>query len=100
MLFPAYVEHADPYDPLLARVLCDHVAIRQRIQALDRDAPPETEALNELGGLINQHVRLEERKLFPLIEAALSDAELATVGAALEQVTSAATWSDHGSPQS
>jgi hemerythrin-like domain-containing protein len=87
VLFPAYVAHANPYDPLLAKVLCDHVAIRQRINTLDRDAGRDVAALHELGRLLSQHVRLEERELFPKIEAALPEAELAAVGAALERAT-------------
>jgi Hemerythrin HHE cation binding domain len=90
VLLPAYARHADPYDPLLAKVLCDHLAIRQRIQALDHDSPDHVTALNELGRLLNQHVRLEERELFPVIEAALPDAELAAVASALDQATTTA----------
>lgn len=89
VLLPAYARHADPYDPLLAKVLCDHFAIRHRIQALDHDSPDQVTALNELGRLLNQHVRLEERELFPLIEATLPDPELAAVASALDQATTA-----------
>jgi mannose-6-phosphate isomerase-like protein (cupin superfamily) len=94
VLFPAYAARADPYDPLLARLLCDHVAIRHRIQALDHDSPQHSAALHELGRLINQHVRLEERELFPLIEAALPDPELAAVVSALEQTTTTTSVTD------
>jgi hemerythrin-like domain-containing protein/mannose-6-phosphate isomerase-like protein (cupin superfamily) len=90
VLLPAYARHANPYDPLLAKLVCDHLAIRQRIQALDRDSPDHVTALNELGRLLNQHVRLEERELFPMIEAALPDAELAAVASALDQATTTA----------
>jgi hemerythrin-like domain-containing protein len=91
VLLPGYAKHANPYDPLLAKVLCDHLAIRQRIQALNHDSPDHVTALNELGRLLNQHIRLEERELFPLIEAALPDAELAAVASALDQATTTAT---------
>jgi hypothetical protein len=40
--------------------------------------------LHELGTSLADHVRLEERELFPLIESALPAARLATVAAALE----------------
>jgi hemerythrin-like domain-containing protein len=83
VLFPAYAAYGDPYDALIARALCDHVAIRQRIATLDRDRSQTVAALHELGGLIAEHVRLEEREVFPLIEAALPAAELAAVAAAL-----------------
>ena len=84
ILFPAYAGHADPYDPLLARALCDHVAIRHRIQALGGPSAPELAALAELGRMIEAHVRLEERELFPRIEAALPQSELGAVGEALD----------------
>ncbi len=90
VLLPAYARHADPYDQLLAKVLCDHLAIRHRIQALEHDSPDHVTALNELGRLLNQHVRLQERELFPVIEAALPDAELAAVATALDQATTTA----------
>lgn len=84
VLLPAYAGYGDPYDALVARALCDHVAIRQRIGALDRDSPTTIAALHELGRLISDHVRLEERELFPLIESALPAQQLAAVAAALE----------------
>jgi hypothetical protein len=65
-------------------VLCDHVAICHRVEALDRDSAATPTALHELGRLISDHVRLEERELFPLIENALPAAQLAAVAAALE----------------
>jgi hemerythrin-like domain-containing protein len=85
LLLPAYAAHHDPYDPLVVRVLCDHIAIRQLIAALERESEPSVPALHELGHLLASHVRLEERQLFPSIEAALPAAELAAVAAALER---------------
>lgn len=84
ILFPAYAGHADPYDPLLARALCDHVAIRQRVNAIGQAGTREQAALSELGRLMQEHVRFEERTLFPRIEAALPAAELAAVADALD----------------
>ena len=85
ILFPAYAGHADPYDPLLARALCDHVAIRQRVHALGQTAAPEESALAELGRLMQEHVRFEERTLFPKIEAALPAEELVAVAESLDK---------------
>lgn len=89
ILFPAFAAHFDPHDPLLARALCDHVAIRQRINAIDSHAASELARLRELGGLIREHVRFEERTLFPLIEERLAADELAAVAAALAVATRA-----------
>ncbi len=84
VLLPAYAGRGDPYDALIARVLCDHVAIRQRIAAVGDDSGKSVAALHELGSLIADHVRREERELFPLIEQTLPAAELAAVAAALD----------------
>ncbi len=84
ILFPAYVGHMGRADPLLDQALRDHDAIRQHIEALDQAAAADLALLSELGRLLQTHVRLEERELFPRIEAALSAAELATVAGALE----------------
>ena len=39
--------------------------------------------LHDLGDRLTAHVRLEERELFPLIEATLSERELDSLGAEL-----------------
>jgi hypothetical protein len=83
VLLPAYAAHADPHGPLVARALCDHVAIRQRVGAVAGGADAPLDALHELGEMLAAHVRLEERELFPLIEAALPPDELAAVAEAL-----------------
>jgi len=84
ILLPAYAHHGDPHHPLVARALCDHVDIRARADALILDATPDPAILDELGTRLADHVRLEERQLFPLIEAALPTTRLATVATALE----------------
>jgi hypothetical protein len=71
ILLPAYARHGDPHHPLVARALCDHVDIRARADALMLDATLDPAILHELGTRLADHVRLEERQLFPLIEAAL-----------------------------
>ena len=84
VLLPAYAAHGDPHHPLVAHALCDHVAIRHRADALAGDSPPTSAALNELGVSLADHVRLEERELFPLIESAMPAAALAALAASLE----------------
>jgi hypothetical protein len=84
VLLPAYAAYGDPYHPLVARVLCDHVAIRSRADVLARDGISPVAALHELGVRLAEHVRLEERELFPLIEGAMPAAQLAAVSVALE----------------
>ena len=83
VLLPAYAGHGDSYHPLVAQVLCDHVAIRHRADVLARGRAATVADLHALGVRLAQHVRLEERELFPLIESAMPPAQLAAVAAAL-----------------
>jgi hypothetical protein len=85
ILLPAYASHGDSHHPLVARALCDHVAIRARADALLVDEAPDPAVLHELGMCLADHVRLEERELFPLVEAALPAARLVAVATALDR---------------
>jgi Hemerythrin HHE cation binding domain len=84
VLLPAYAGYGNPHHPVVAEVLCDHVAIRRRADVLARVGAATVADLHALGGRLAQHVRLEERELFPLIESAMPPAQLAAVAAALE----------------
>jgi len=84
ILLPAYAAHGDPFHPLVARTLCEHVDIRTRAAALSRpDGALSVAELNELGAALAGHVRGEERELFVLIEKALPSEALAVLEAAL-----------------
>jgi hypothetical protein len=93
VLLPAFAAHGDPHHPLVARVLCDHVEIRQRAEVVLDAEDAGVADLHALGGLLADHVRLEERELFPLIELAMPANALAIVAAALEQAE--AVLGDH-----
>ena len=101
ILLPAYAEYGDVTDPLIARVLTDHVIIRNRAQRLASALGEATDgaaagasasasataadaadpaALQELGELLADHVRREERELFPQIEQALPEDAIAKLG--------------------
>jgi iron-sulfur cluster repair protein YtfE (RIC family) len=84
VLLPAFARHHAPDDPAVVRVLVDHVDLRRRAADLRETATPTPESLHELGGRLHDHVRHEERVLFPLIEAELPDAELLALATALE----------------
>ncbi|MCU0259070.1 MAG: hemerythrin domain-containing protein [Solirubrobacteraceae bacterium] len=82
LLLPAFSRHVAGDDPDVVRVLVEHVELRRRAQ--DAAAGPGALAdLHELGDLLNDHVRHEERTLFPRVEAALEPAELERLGTAL-----------------
>jgi hemerythrin-like domain-containing protein len=74
VLLPAFATYGDPTDERIVRMLVDHVRIRASALALERDATADVDALQELGAELERHVRLEEREVFPMIEAALPPA--------------------------
>ena len=71
VLLPAFAAHGNPEEPCVVRMLVDHVRIRAAARRLADEPEPAVEALHELGSALERHVRLEEREVFPLIEAAL-----------------------------
>jgi len=78
ILFPLYVRHAGS-TAVLERILREHMELHGLVRALRAGAvageiPPE--ALRTLGGLLHDHVRVEERELFEEIERIVPAAEL------------------------
>jgi hemerythrin-like domain-containing protein len=59
------------------RIRREHEELRRRAGRAAADAP---DGLRELGDLLHDHVRFEEREVFPLLEARLAPAELAALG--------------------
>jgi hemerythrin-like domain-containing protein len=82
ILLPAYAASANAHDPLIARVLCDHLVIRSTAAQLAEK--PEAASARMLGACLQEHVRLEESELFPLIEQVLSRSALEAVLSDLE----------------
>jgi hemerythrin-like domain-containing protein len=66
----------------VARVLIEHAEIRLRALRLQGGAASGA-VLEELGGLLAEHVELEERELFPAIEQSLDDSQLRKLAADL-----------------
>jgi iron-sulfur cluster repair protein YtfE (RIC family) len=75
ILLPTLAGYADPEHPVVARALTDHVRIRRLAMDASTDTP-KLELLHNLGARLEQHVRREERELFPLIEEVVPDSEL------------------------
>ena len=75
VLLPRFAAVGGADTPMVARVLIEHAEIRLRALRL-KGAPASAAALEELGELLAEHVRLEERELFPAIEEALEEIEL------------------------
>ena len=78
LLFPLYVHHAGR-TAALERVLHEHMQLHGLVRALRSEAAGgdvPRERLQELGDLLHQHVRFEERKLFEEIQRAVPAEEL------------------------
>lgn len=86
-------DHA-PESELVQQALREHVAIRRL--AGEGASATNTEPLQQLALLVNDHVRFEERTLFPFLEQNLSEEILRSIGAALDAVhhPAADTWED------
>ena len=85
VLLPAAAHRVDPADAAVVRVLTDHVRIRRRADELEAAESEAPEELNSLGESLSDHVRHEERVLFPLIEEALSEDELVKLAQRVEE---------------
>ncbi len=89
VLLPKYARHFRlDEDPEIMRMLADHAAIRARIEDL-RDSLAGSfspEPIVALGSMLRDHVRLEEDRIFPRIEEALSQIELNSVGSRLTRL--------------
>ena len=83
VLLPAYARHGAVDEPAVVRVLTEHVDLRRRAADLAGDADPALAELHELGRRLEAHIRHEERVLFPIIEAALPERELAALATAV-----------------
>lgn len=83
ILLPGWAAHGEIDRPGAARMLDEHLTIRRealRLQEGDRSL----ERLRELGSLLHDHVRFEERQLFVAAEAALDAEALERLAAAIE----------------
>lgn len=78
VLLPWWARYAPVDRAGVARMLEEHLEIRR--QALRLDAGEGSlEELHELGRLLHDHVRFEERQLFPAIEDSLDAEQLAAL---------------------
>ena len=68
---------------LATRVLRDHLELRVGFRGFGTGTG-SIAAMNELGQMLERHVRFEERELFPLIEARLDADAIAALGDEIE----------------
>ena len=77
-LFPLYARHAGATE-LVERILQEHMQLHGLARALRTEVASGTvapELLRELGGLLREHVRVEERILFEEIQRVVPAEEL------------------------
>lgn len=80
VLLPAVADVLPASDPDVALMLEQHAELRRRTAEITATPDPDPGALRELGELLTAHVRLEERVIFPRIEALLDPARLRELG--------------------
>jgi hemerythrin-like domain-containing protein len=88
VLLPAWAAEAEVARDGVVRMLEEHLEIRRQALRLAADELTLEEA-RALGAFLHDHVRFEERKLFPLVEEALGASALSRLAAAVEQAEAA-----------
>jgi hemerythrin-like domain-containing protein len=95
VLLPAYARHAPiEKDAAVTRMLVEHARIRAGVAELElvlqSSAPGESLAaqIGALGRLLHDHVRLEENEIFPRIEKAIPEEDLARLRNLLSELHS------------
>jgi len=87
IVFPAALECGSvEVAEMVEQLKREHEQMTATISRLAGAAVVEAAALEELGKLLNAHVRMEDRQLFPLIEAGLSAGRLARLEADIAAV--------------
>lgn len=85
VLLPAWATKVEMLDWTgVNRMLDEHLEIRKQALRL-RAGEGSDEEIRALGALLHDHVRFEERSLFPRIEADLCGAALAELARAIER---------------
>lgn len=87
VLLPGWALHAEVDRAGVARMLEEHLLIRREALRLEAGIASLAE-IQALGQTLHDHVRFEERELFPRIEAGLDEAALERLAAAIEEAES------------
>jgi len=78
VLLPEFARAVPADDPLIVRTLVEHVALRRAVHDLEASSGErQLDLAREVGRALDDHIRFEERVLFPRIEAALAGEGLA-----------------------
>ena len=71
-------------DPPVQKALKEHAQIAEQIRALNVDKGNATNQVATLADIVDNHVRYEERELFPHLESVLTDEQLNIIGKQLD----------------
>ena len=91
-LFPLFLRHVPSEPALLREARVQHMQLEgfaRKLGIAVAAGSVERETLDAAGKLLDAHIRLEERQLFPLIEELVPDDELRRLGLANRDVTCA-----------
>ena len=89
-LFPLFLRHVESQPAPLRDALVQHMQLEGLARKLEIAVAAgivDREALDAAGKLLEAHIRLEERQLFPLIEELVPDDELRSLRLASRDVT-------------
>lgn len=84
VLLPTWAAHGEINRDGVMRMLSEHLAIRREALRLAGGKATLEEA-RQLGVVLHDHVRFEERELFPMVEEALDADSLGRLAAAIEE---------------
>lgn len=93
VLLPELARCLQPEDPLIVRTLTEHVALRRAVRELERIAEEDSRRglAAWIGQALDDHIRFEERVLFPAVEKALAGPLLEKLGQELGRVSDGST---------
>ncbi len=73
-------------DSLCERAISEHIHIKLLVDTIINLEPIQPDQLNQLADVLDDHIRFEERILFPYLEKELTEDKLAEIGARLQQL--------------
>lgn len=85
VLLPAFSGTGGEADELVARTLTEHAHMREAVARL-ATCPDQPDLAGEIAQALHDHIRFEERVLFPAIEQALQGPALDELGRRLREV--------------
>lgn len=98
VLFPKYAEFSGEGDPQLKQALGEHDEVRSLAETVLAADNPPLDTMHELAEALSDHVRFEERELFPAIESAIPEDQHAALLHALEHAETSPDWQPSRQP--